>query len=281
MGALLSVILVAGLTVWFVDRGSTTPGPARRPSAGGTTVGPTPVSRASSPPTTTGTAPAASSPVLTGKVIVIDPGHNGANHLHAAEIARLVDAGGFRKECDTTGAQTDSGYTEAAYNFDVAIRLAADLRQRGATVVMTRNSNDGWGPCVDQRAAIGNQAHANAAISIHADGGPASGRGFHVIQPVLLPGFTDNMVAPSRQLALDVRASFLAGTGMPYSTYAGSQGLETRGDLGGLNLSQVPKVFIETGNMRNAIDAALLTDATFRQKAADALATALIVFVTS
>ncbi len=214
-------------------------------------------------------------------MIAIDPGHNGANYLHAADINRLVPAGGFMKECDTTGTQTDAGYTEAAYNFDVALRLAADLRQRGVTVVMTRDSNDSWGPCVDQRAAVGNQAHADAAISIHADGGPATGRGFHVIQPALDPGFTESILKPSHQLALDVRASFLAVTGMPYSTYAGSQGLETRGDLGGLNLSQVPKVFIETGNMRNAIDASLLTNPAFRQKAADALAAALITFVTS
>jgi len=219
--------------------------------------------------------------VTGAKVVAIDPGHNGGNYLHPAEINRLVPAGGFLKACDTTGTQTDSGYSEAAYNLDVALRLAADLRQRGITVVMTRTSNDGWGPCVDQRAAIGNQAQASAAISIHADGGPASGRGFHVIEPALVAGFTDNIVKPSHQLALDVRAAFLAGTGMAYSTYAGAQGLDTRSDLGGLNRSQVPKVFIETGNMRNATDAVLLTSPAFRQQAADALASGLVTFLTS
>ncbi len=234
--------------------------------------------RTTTRPATTTSRPAAtpSTARLAAKVVAIDPGHNGGNYLHTAEINRLVPAGGFMKACDTTGTQTDGGYTEAAYNLDLALRLAADLRQRGIGVVMTRASNDGWGPCVDQRAAIGNQAHASAAISIHADGGPTSGRGFHVIEPAL-----GSIVPPSRQLALDVRDSFLAGTGMPYSTYAGSQGLDTRADLGGLNQSEVPKVFIETGNMRNATDVALLTSPAFRQKAADALAAALVTFLAS
>ena len=45
------------------------------------------------------------------------------------------------------------------------------------------------------------------------------------------------------------------------STYVG--GLVARGDLGGLRLSDVPKVFIETGNMRNAADARKLESRRF------------------
>ena len=101
---------------------------------------------------------------LQGRTVVIDPGHNGANWSHPAEINRLVDAGGFRKACDTTGTSTADGYTEAAYNLDVAQRLARILRRDGANVVLTRTSNDGVGPCIDERAAIGNRAHADAAI---------------------------------------------------------------------------------------------------------------------
>jgi len=42
-------------------------------------------------------------------------------------------------------------------------------------------------------------------------------------------------------------------------------------DLGGLNLSDVPAVFLESGNMRNAKDAALLRSAPFRTRAARAI----------
>jgi N-acetylmuramoyl-L-alanine amidase len=136
-------------------------------------------------------------------------------------------------------------------------------------------TNTGWGPCITERAAIGNRVHASAAISIHADGGPANGRGFHVIYPPSIAGLTDDIAASSYRLALDVRNRFAVGTGMPYSTYLGNAGLDVRSDLGGLNLSDVPKVFIETGNMRNAEDAALLGSPSFRQREAEALAMAL------
>jgi N-acetylmuramoyl-L-alanine amidase len=201
---------------------------------------------------------------LHGKTVVIDPGHNGANWSHPAEINRLVDAGGFRKACDTTGTSTNGGYTEAAYNLDVALRLARILRRDGATVVLTRTSNDGVGPCIDERAAIGNRAHADAAISIHADGGPSGGRGFHVIYKPNAP--------ESRRLALAVRQAFAAGTGESYSTYTGRDGLDVRTDLGGLNRSTVPKVLIETANMRNADDARRLHAPAYRQREAAALA---------
>jgi len=215
---------------------------------------------------------------LAGKTVVIDPGHNGANYLHTAQIDRLVDAGTLRKPCDTTGTETATGYTEAAYNWDVALRLRLILRREGARVVLTRRSNDGWGPCITERARIGNRAHADAAISIHADGGPPGGRGFEVIYPPSIPGLTDDIAAPSRRLALDVRTAF-ATTGMPYATYVGTRGLDVRSDLGGLNLSNVPKVFIETGNMRNRTDASLLESPAFREREAHALARGLTTFL--
>ncbi len=208
---------------------------------------------------------------LHGKTIVIDPGHNGDNWAHPAEINRLVDAGGFLKACDTTGTSTNDGYSEAAYTFDVATRLARILRAKGARVVLTRTNNAGWGPCINERAAIGNRAHADAAISIHADGGPSGGRGFDVIYKP-----SDS---PSHRLALAIRAAFRPGTGEPYATYVGHDALDVRTDLGGLNRSNVPKVFIETANMRNAADARRLESAAYRQREAAALARGLTAFL--
>ena len=225
------------------------------------------------PPPTTPVAPAAAGGLgaVRGRTIAIDPGHNGGNYAHASEIARPVFIGTQTRACDTTGTQTADGYTEAAYNLDVALRLRAVLAAAGANVVMSRTTNDGWGPCIDERAAFGNRAHAAVAISIHADGGPPDGRGFHVNLPALVPGYTDDIYAASHRLGLDVRDAYTA-TGMPTSTYFGSQGLVERSDLGGLNLSDVPKVIVETGNMRSATDAALLESADFRRRAAQALA---------
>ncbi len=223
-------------------------------------------------------APAARSP-LAGATIAVDPGHNGRDWAHPAEINKLVNAGTLWKACDTTGTATADGYAEPAYTFDVAKRLARRLRAAGASVVLTRTSNAGWGPCITERAAIGNRARADAAISIHADGGPATGRGFHVIYPPSIRGLTDDIAKPSRCYALQMRAAYRAGTGLPYATYLGGTGLSVRSDLGGLNLSNVPKVFVETGNMRNATDARLLESSAFRERIARALAAGIARFL--
>jgi N-acetylmuramoyl-L-alanine amidase len=217
---------------------------------------------------------------LTGKVIAIDPGHNGANGRHPSVIDRQVAIGNGHKECDTTGTETNAGYTESAFTLDVATRAAALLRAAGATVVLTRTDDKGVGPCITERAAIGNHAHADAAISIHGDGAPASGYGFHVIVPLGI-GSNDAIVTPSRALGARIRDAFRAGTGEPLSSYTGttSGGLVARNDLGGLNLSTVPKVFIECGNMRNATDAHRMTSAAWRQRAAQALAAGLARYV--
>ena len=227
-------------------------------SASVTPVSPTPSPRASA---------------LAGDTVVIDPGHDGGNAAAAATIARLVDAGGFRKACDTAGTETGDGYPEYAFTLDVAERAAALLRAAGARVVLTRVDSSGVGPCIDQRAAIGNAAGANAAISIHADGGPAGGYGFHVIEPALAPdGGNTAILAPSATLALAVRAAFAQATEEPYATYIAHDGLVARNDLGGLNLSRVPKVFIECANMRNPVDAARVKDPAWRQRAAEGIA---------
>jgi N-acetylmuramoyl-L-alanine amidase len=227
-----------------------------------------------------GTAPPPGAGALSGRVITIDPGHNGANGAHTAEINRTVDIGTRRKACDTTGTATDAGLSESAYNWDVALRLRALLEAEGARVVLTRPDDTGWGPCIDGRAAIGNVARSDAAVSIHADGGPDEGRGFHVILPAAVPGLTDDIAANSERLGLALRDAFAAGTGMPPADYIGRGGLDRRSDLGGLNLSDVPKVFVETGNMRNATDAALLSDPAWRQQAAASLAAGLRTYLT-
>ena len=229
----------------------------------------------SAPRTTRPSAPRVGA--LAGKIVAIDPGHNGKNYLNTRLIDRPVNIGTETRACDTTGTETQDGkYTESAFNLDVSLRLAAILRAEGATVVLTRTNNDGWGPCIDERAAIGNRSHADVAISIHADGGPDSGHGFHVLYPESIPGLTASIAPASLRLAYDIRRSYHDGTGMPYATYIGNgDGLMQRRDLGGLNLSTVPKVFIESGNMRNASDELLLENPSFRQRAAAAIAAGL------
>jgi N-acetylmuramoyl-L-alanine amidase len=220
-------------------------------------------------------SPARPAGILAGIVVGIDPGHNGLNGTDPSYINRLIWNGREQETCDTTGTQTDGGYTEAQFNFRVAVFLRADLLHDGAQVVMTRASNHGVGPCVTRRAQILNHVHANVAIDIHADGGPPSGRGFTVLEPVP-DGPNNKVIAASERFGRDVRGALLRYTQMPVSTYDGVDGITHRDDLAGLNLTRVPKVLIECGNMRNATDAAMLVSAAFQRRLARALEAAII-----
>ncbi|ALV49928.1 N-acetylmuramoyl-L-alanine amidase [Streptomyces althioticus] len=259
-----------------------TPSPAASsPTAGG----PSPSAGDEESPaarTPSASAPAAAGP-LKGKVVVIDPGHNPTNVKHTAEINRQVDAGTHRKECDTTGTSTNDGYAEAEFTLDVAHRMRALLEKQGATVKLTQDRDRPYGPCVDERARIGNAAKADAVVSIHADGSGAGNRGFHVILPGSVnEGEADTraVVGPSRELGERIAGNFVRVTGTAPSNYiGGGTGLVTRKDLGGLNLSTVPKVFIECGNMRDSKDAALLTSGAWRQKAAQGISEGIVSFL--
>lgn len=229
-------------------------------------------------------APAASAPApagnpLGGRLITIDPGHNGGNFTHPQEIARQVNDGNGTKECDTTGTAAADGYRETDFNWSVASRLRALLLAAGARVVMTRASNTGVGPCITERAAIGNRAHSDAAISIHADGGPPHGSGFAILTPAPIPNRANQgIIRPSLRLALALRTS-LSRVGLHPSTYDGVDGLAPRTDLGGLNLSRVPKVFVEVANMQDAADEAPMERPAFRALVARALLAGLERFV--
>ena len=214
---------------------------------------------------------------FTGITVGIDPGHNGRNFADPSYLDRQIWNGREHEDCNTTGTETDNGYSEARFNFAVATDLAADLRKAGAHVVLTRRSNDGVGPCVNRRAQIINASHAAVAIDIHADGGPPSGRGFTVLEPVA-DGPNDTVIGASRRYGTDLRNAF-EKTGMPTSTYDGTDGITRRDDLAGLNLTTVPQALIECGNMRNATDAGLLVTSTFQRRAARAIMAGMSTFL--
>ncbi|MCM9079301.1 N-acetylmuramoyl-L-alanine amidase [Streptomyces spororaveus] len=228
-------------------------------------------------------APAPAKGALAGRTVVVDPGHNAGNFEHTDEIDQQVDIGTGHKECDTTGTTTNAGYKEADFTLDVSLRLRTALEAQGAKVVLTHQADRPWGPCITERARIGNEAKADAVVSVHADGVSAGNRGFHIILPAKVKGGaadTAKIVEPSRQLGERIAGNFARTTGSDPANYLGSgTGLVVRDDLGGLNLSTQPKVFIECGNMRDAKDAAQLTSPEWRQKAAQGIADGIVGFL--
>lgn len=210
--------------------------------------------------------------------MVLDPGHNGGNARDPEAIGRLVpDGRGTTKPCNTTGTATNSGYSEHAFNWDVAQRVGAELSAKGISVVYTRTDDTGVGPCVDERAAIGNRGDAAAVVSIHADGSNSAGaRGFHVSYSA--PPLDTAQGRPSVSLASILRDR-LSAAGFAVSNYLGHDGLAPRDDLAGLNLSQRPTALIECGNMRNSAEAALMSTSDGRQRYADAIADGLLAYL--
>ena len=209
--------------------------------------------------------PASAVGPLSGRIIAIDPGHQLGNAQHPSQINRQVDAGGFRKACDTTGTATNAGYPESSFTLSTALLLKRRLEAMGARVYLTRTtqSNALWGPCIDVRGRFGQRVHADLKISLHGDGAPAQYRGFFVIRPALRQGWTDDIYTASNRLGLAVRSG-LDAVHLQRANDYGGDGLDTRGDLGGLNWSDVPAVMVELGNMRNAGDAARMTSARSR-----------------
>ena len=273
--ALALALVPAGAAAadWFARHGAGAPATAgNRPVAGLHPASPS-----------ASVSPRAALP-LAGKVVVIDPGHNPHNPEHVTEINSLVPAGGFLKACDTVGTQTDAGYPEYDFTLDVARHVRMILRAGGAKVILTQNGRTAYGPCVNIRAAIGNRAHADAAVAIHADGGPSGGYGFAILVPELVQNAstdTSPIIEPSHRLAGAMVRHFASVTSQNLSTYLGANGIMPRNDLAGLNLSTVPKVFIECANMRNAQDAVKVTSPRWRQLAGQGIADSISAFLTA
>lgn len=216
-------------------------------------------------PTATPVASAVPSNIA-GMVVFIDPGHNGSND---ASISRQVPTGrGGTKDCQASGTSTNSGYQEHTFTWDTALRVRAALNALGVRTALSRGNDTGLGPCVDARANMANSLHPNAVLSIHADGGPPSGRGFHINYSA--PPLNQAQAGPSVQYARIMRDQMQA-SGIPPANYIGQDGLYGRSDLAGLNLAQYPSILVECGNMKNPADSALMESAEGRQKYADAM----------
>ena len=211
---------------------------------------------------------------IEGMSVFLDPGHNGAND--ASLGSQVSDGRGGTKDCQTTGTSTTGGYSEHSFNWDVATRVRAALEQMGVRTQMSRADDSSVGPCVDARAEAANRMHPDADVSIHADGGPSSGHGFHVNYSA--PPLNATQSGPATRLAATMRDSLIA-SGLTPSTYIGTDGLYGRADLAGLNLAEAPAVLVETGNMRNVEEAAQMESADGRQHYADAITTGIVAYL--
>jgi N-acetylmuramoyl-L-alanine amidase len=220
-------------------------------------------------------APRASAGIA-GMSVFLDAGHNAVND---ASLTQQVPNGrGGTKQCNTSGTATNDGYSEHALNWAVVGLIQGALDQLGVHTQLSRPNDSSAGPCVDQRAAEGNAMRPDAIVSIHADGGPPSGTGFHVNYSS--PPLNAAQSGPAMQLAHAMRDALVAAGYQP-STYVGSDGLYGRDDLAGLNLAEYPAVLVELGNMKNADDAAQMESADGRARYAAAVTNGITAYLTA
>ncbi|GAA3695375.1 hypothetical protein GCM10022238_09450 [Gordonia hankookensis] len=210
-------------------------------------------------------APQPTGTVLAGKTIFLDPGHQGGSAGHQLN-AQVPDGRGGKKDCQTSGATGVNGAQEHTVNWQITQLVKAGLESQGARVVLSRPDDTGWGGCVDQRAAAASRSGAAVAVSLHADstsaGSDGSKKGFHMIVPQLpVPDGTVSRVqgGEGRKASSAMRDAFVKA-GFPEANYAGvTKGLQTRSDIAAVNLTKVPAVFIEMGNLSNPAEAASLS----------------------
>jgi N-acetylmuramoyl-L-alanine amidase len=211
---------------------------------------------------------------IVGTAVFLDPGHNAVNDASINE--QVPNGRGGTKACNTSGTATDDGYPEHAFNWAVVGLISGSLNQMGVRTQLSRGDDNSVGPCVDQRAAMANAMHPDAIVSIHADGGPASGSGFHVNYSS--PPLNDVQAGPAVQLAHRMRDA-LVQAGFQPSNYIGSDGLYGRDDLAGMNLAQYPAVLVELGNMKNPDEAARMESPEGRARYAAAVTQGVVAYL--
>ena len=177
---------------------------------------------------------------LAGKIIVIDAGHGGK------------DPG--------AGEATVSAKTEKILNLEIAKKLAIELKNRGAKVIMTRTT-DKFIP-LEGRSAIAERYRASLFISIHCDSLPsnsgAAGPTIYIAR---------NASRASRRASFKINSSLRRFGLSP-------RGIR-RADFKVLVGHSRPAVLIECGYMTNWKDAKNLNADWFQKRLAKAIAQAI------
>ncbi|MBC2642845.1 MULTISPECIES: N-acetylmuramoyl-L-alanine amidase [unclassified Rhodococcus (in: high G+C Gram-positive bacteria)] len=222
---------------------------------------------------------------LSGMTVFLDPGHQGSSEGH--DLAQQVNDGrGNTKDCQTSGMTSLGGVPEHTINWNVSQLVKSSLESLGAKVVQSRQDDTGWGGCIDERARAASESNADLAVSIHADstaqGEDASKHGFHMIIPSLpIPDEKADAAQSGGGLeASKMMRDAYKSDGFVPANYAGvNDGLQTRADVAGPALTQVPLVFVEMGNGSNKEDAAQLESSDGQLKHAITITTGIVTYL--
>lgn len=196
------------------------------------------------------------------RVICIDPGHQKKSNNAKEAVAPGSKTKKAKVSSGTQGVATKK--PEYVVNLEVSLLLKKKLEHEGYRVVMTRDKHD-VNMSNKERAAFCNEAKADLAVRIHADGdAKESTSGFSVLYPKS-ESYTKAIAAASKQAASSIEKSLKNSTGSK------SRGIVQRGDLTGFNWSAVPVVVVEMGFMTNKKEDKLLSDVKYQEKLSEGM----------
>lgn len=205
-------------------------------------------------------------------LIVIDPGHQQYGNSEQEPVGPGASETKAKVSGGTSGVTT--GVPEYQLTLDIGLQLRDELEARGYKVIMVRETNE-----VDisnsERAAVANEADADAFIRIHANG--SENRGVTGAMTICqTPGniYNGDLYEESRRLADCILNSYTEKTGIDYEYV-----WETD-SMSGINWAQVPVTIIEMGYMTNSDEDLLMQNPQFQEKMTDGIADGIDAYMT-